>query len=245
MSSTPPPLHVTIDDRERHAPILNILRAREDVLIHRARLSLGDYLWEDRLLFERKTWRDFGASLKDGRLLSQAWRLRTARGRAALIIESGGGAAGRTGLSRAAIQGALATITLAMGLPVLTTIDAADSAALMVIAARQLHQEHGPRRPTPPIAGTGETARRRRQVFILEGIPGIGPRRAARLLDRFGSIRDLAAATDREWCQVPDIGPKVAHQLGRLLREDQVEYQVTPPPKRKNRTSPTARPGLP
>ena len=57
--------------------------------------------------------------------------------------------------------------------------------------------------------------RRRIRDSLLDEVPGLGPRRKQLLLERFGSVERLRAASLEELCQVPGIGPK----LGRGLRE--------------------------
>jgi excinuclease ABC subunit C len=44
----------------------------------------------------------------------------------------------------------------------------------------------------------------------LDDIPGIGPAKKAGLLRHFGSLRDLAKATEAEIAAAPGIGPKLA-----------------------------------
>lgn len=48
---------------------------------------------------------------------------------------------------------------------------------------------------------------------ILDGIPGIGPRRRKTLLDRFGSIEEIRAATVEEIASVPGIPTEVAQAV--------------------------------
>jgi excinuclease ABC subunit C len=52
---------------------------------------------------------------------------------------------------------------------------------------------------------------------VLEGVRGIGPRRAAVLLERFGGLAELAAARPEEIARAAGIGQEVAEQLRRYL----------------------------
>jgi len=47
-------------------------------------------------------------------------------------------------------------------------------------------------------------------LFLLQGLPRIGPERAARLLDRFGSVQAVAAASAAELASVDGIGEAIA-----------------------------------
>ena len=60
------PVHVVIDDREKvGGKVPAALAARGDVTIEIARLDVGDYRVERRVIVERKTTADFAASLID------------------------------------------------------------------------------------------------------------------------------------------------------------------------------------
>ena len=50
---------------------------------------------------------------------------------------------------------------------------------------------------------------------VLDGIPGLGPRRRKALLERFGSVEGIRAAAIEDLATLPGVGERVA----RLLRE--------------------------
>ena len=62
------------------------------------------------------------------------------------------------------------------------------------------------------------SARLRRSV--LEEVPGIGRHRAAQLLGRFGSVRNMAAMSAEELATVPGIGPAMAERILSVLKEN-------------------------
>jgi Fanconi anemia group M protein len=65
---------VIVDDRESKSEVIKFLSETKNVSVGIKRLSLGDYLVDNRLVFERKTLNDFALSIIDGRLFSQAIR---------------------------------------------------------------------------------------------------------------------------------------------------------------------------
>ncbi len=73
MDDNPRRISIIADDREPN-DIIKSLTERPDVDITIKRLSVGDYLVDNRLLFERKTIHDFAISIIDGRLFKQAGR---------------------------------------------------------------------------------------------------------------------------------------------------------------------------
>jgi len=53
--------------------------------------------------------------------------------------------------------------------------------------------------------------------YLVEGLPGVGPGRARALVEHFGSVRQLMAASHVEIAQAPGIGPKTAERIVELL----------------------------
>jgi len=83
-------------------------------------LPLGDYEVDSTLIVERKTLADFAVSVLDGRLFRQVGRLaREPEVRSCLILEGTPERYPRLAIPTPAFQGALITVTLVFGVPVL------------------------------------------------------------------------------------------------------------------------------
>ncbi|MDG1524864.1 MAG: ERCC4 domain-containing protein [Candidatus Thalassarchaeaceae archaeon] len=126
---------VSIDHREGKSALAARLR-QEGLTVEVVNLPVGDVRITDRILIERKSTRDFVDSLLDGRLLDQATRLVSAAPRALLVLE-GSDLFQHRAVSGQAIMGALATLTLDYGLPVVTSSDTAETARFIAVSARR------------------------------------------------------------------------------------------------------------
>lgn len=62
-----------------------------------------------------------------------------------------------------------------------------------------------------------------KQLGIICSLPGIRDTRAKALLNHFGSINSILAATEAELCEVKDIGPKTAKKMQAILRKPYIE----------------------
>ena len=126
---------VSIDHKEGKGALAARLR-QEGLTVEIVNLPVGDVKIGDRILIERKSIRDFIDSLLEGRLLDQATRLVGAAPRALLVLE-GNDLFQHRAVNSQTIMGALATLTLDYGLPVVTSADTAETARFIAVSARR------------------------------------------------------------------------------------------------------------
>ena len=81
------PIPIQVDDRESRGQMGDLLRQVPEFDVTVTRLKRGDYLVDNRFLFERKTMPDLTAAIIDGRLFGQAFRLAQSPLRPAIILE--------------------------------------------------------------------------------------------------------------------------------------------------------------
>jgi DNA excision repair protein ERCC-4 len=212
-------LHINIvaDDREYKSDVISFLSEIENVDLSIERLSMGDYQVENQLIVERKTLNDFAISIIDGRLFKQMIRLASSNSKSALILEGTVSDTAEIGMTREAMQGALITVSLILGIPILRSKDPSETARLIVYISRQIEsvarggvQRHGYRPKN----------KWKRQLYILQGLPGVGPERADRLLGRFGSVEAAISASSSELQSVDGIGRSIADKIRWAVSEE-------------------------
>jgi len=217
-------IQIIADDRESKSPVIEALRSQNGVEVTVQRLVLGDYLLDERLLFERKTLRDFAVSLKDGRLFEQGVRLAASPLQKAIILEGRASDLADSGMRREALQGALISLTLFLGIPLLRSADADESARLMLYAARQF--DHIARQMPPRLfKGKRPKGKHKTQLRILQSLPGIGPGVAHNLLEQFGSVEAVLAADEQALLGVAGIGVGRAKSIRWAIGEQLASYE--------------------
>lgn len=210
MLRTNVPIHIVSDDREQKSEVITSLADIEHVNVCIRRLSIGDYQVDNRLIVERKTLRDFAVSIIDGRLFKQMIRLANSSFVGVLILEGTIKDTVGMGVTREALQGALITVSLILGIPVLRSRNPSETAKLIVYCACQIHSmaRGGVHRP-----GYRPKDKRKKQLFILQGLPGVGREKPGRLLDTFGSVKAVVSASRSELQFVYSIGKSLAEKI--------------------------------
>ncbi len=218
---TDQPVDIVADDRERASEVVAFIGSIPRVSVRIERLATGDYLVDRRILFERKTLQDLSRSVVDGRLFKQMVRLTKSKYKAVLILEGSGKNAESLGVRREALQGALITISLILGIPVLRSMAPEETARLIVYAARQIQFLGKAGYPRP---GYRPKSKKGRQLYILQGLPGVGHERALRLLEKFGSVEGVMRAGLDELRAVEGIGAKTADTIRWAVSEKIESY---------------------
>ena len=210
------PLIVLADHREAASPVPQALQQLPAIELKFTRLPVGDYDVDRRCVFERKTVSDFATSIVDGRLFIQAQKLAQLSQPSAILLEGRTGDLSKIGMSRESLQGAMISLSLIYHLPVLRAVDPFETARLIVYAGHQLRRHEwdlGCR------YGKRPKRRRRLQLHILQGLPGIGPTRAELLLNNFGSVEAVMTASLERLEQIEGLGKKRAEAIRKILRE--------------------------
>lgn len=220
MTEIPRKPTIIVDSRELGSATTREL-SKYDIAITPETLSIGDFIISDRTAVERKTVEDFVASIIDGRLFEQVSNLKSAYEMPILLIEGESFQTSRN-IAPEAVMGAVASVIVDFGVPVVWTRSPSESALLLLSIARR-EQSKGERRPRIRMERKPESLARE-QEFVIAGLPLVDTVLARRLLRAFGTIEKVFLASEQELQNVEGIGRKISDRIRKLLtapyRED-------------------------
>lgn len=210
----PPKEKIIIDYREKNCLVPASL-VRLELEIEFKELKAGDYLVRD-VIIERKTISDFLASMVNKRLVNQLSKLEEYEKRL-LIIEGFSeqelysDSLERKGINANAIRGFLLSIILKHKTPVLFTKNSEDTAKMIAVLAKRKEKESSIKEKRK-----GNNVKEQKQL-ILEGFPGIGPKTAKKILEKFKNIKEFANASEQELEKV--LGKK-AEKIKKIIEKE-------------------------
>jgi Fanconi anemia group M protein len=202
------PMTISADQREMVSSVVEEL-VRKGANVRPVRSGEGDYIVSDRSAIERKSAQDLADSLVDGRLFDQVARLRERYDRPVLLVE-GDDPFTKRNITREAMMGAIASISIDFGIPVVFTRDPAMTAEYIIAAAKR-ESDRGERHRVSRTPKGGDL--RMVQERIVSSLPGVSSVLAGRLLDRFGSVERIFSASEEELSTVEGIGPRKAKEI--------------------------------
>jgi len=205
---------IFVDFRERE--MAKLLESR-GIVVTVKNLEVGDYVVSDRVAIERKTAADFVASIIDPQrnLFRQIADLARTYERPVLILE--GRNLYSTQMNAASIRGAMISVAVDYGVPIIPTEDRDETAAVIaLLAAREMREGR------PPKMHGHKTARtlKEQQEYLISSISSVGPTVARNLLKHFGSVEKIMTASSEQLQEVGLVGPKIAERIRELVGGD-------------------------
>ena len=174
-------------------------------------LKVADYIVKD-VAIERKTISDFVSSMLNKRLLKQLEELQQYENKL-LIIEGIDEqelySDDNQGVNANAIRGFLLSIVLKHKIPIIFTKNSEDTAKFILILSKKKSKEI-------PLKVKKRSLNKKEQLqFIIESFPGIGPKTARKLLEKFKTIKNIINTSEEELRNI--IGKKA--DIFKLLEE--------------------------
>ena len=233
---------IVIDNRETNSTLPSLIKLNgHDVKFEQ--LKVGDIRISDRVLIERKTSRDFIDSIIDGRILRQSKKLFSSAERPLLIVES----METDRIHPNAVMGAMAWITIDLGLPVLMTKGIEETARFVSVVAkreakifelliskskqRQLNLEDLAIKAAiseinsmiqeediqSPLYQKWQNQVINNREKLLANLPGIGPKAANNIMKKCGDIMGLCLMTLEEISSIDGVSSIQAIELYKFL----------------------------
>ena len=189
-------------------------------------LAVGDYALPGRFVIERKEANDFASSIMSGHLFGQAECL-AAHPDPSFIILEGGLDEIYSGIDAEAIAGAISTLLLFYGIPVAPSPSADATARLIGRMIKHATQGLGyeiPLRRNKPTFDGGLA------LYLVEGLPGVGPEMARKLMNHFGAPINIFTAGANALRAVRGVGPKTIAAIQGALHTRPTGFRTTKGP---------------
>ena len=204
---------ILVDHREKDSAIMRYALLAPEAKVEVTQLDVGDYADPDgKIHIERKSAEDFTASIIDRRLFTQV-RLAAER-EANLVFLIEGDPFGVQRISPEAVAGAISYLAVVESIPVVMVSNPRESAMMIKTLIRHATDGLGyeinlmPPKPKTVID---------QRLFVFSSLPGVGEKTAQELLQHFGSVRSMMAATEADLQAVPGIGKKMAQKIMDVL----------------------------
>jgi len=206
---------IRMDYREKASGLVDLLQEME-LILEIGQVPYGDYIINDAITIERKTAKDFLISIIDGRLFKQLSNLKKHCSRPLLLIE---GNPYETDLAfdPLAIKGALLSAQAIWYIPVIFSSSKEETRDIFLMLGRQ---EESTLDVVPLRGGYRPKRLKSKQLFLIQGLPQVGPTMAKRLLEDFGSAAKIMNATVAELMRVEGIGQVSAKAIRAILDEE-------------------------
>jgi ERCC4-type nuclease len=204
---------IVADSREAASGIPEILRKR-GLYVQMKPLDVGDYIVSSYAV-ERKTVQDFITSLYKGRLFEQAQRISRSYKDYLLVVEGDIQEVLADLQNPRVYWGALLALAMNFDFKILFTLDQEQTADLLEVLVRRFRGKAG---ALPLIVQKPKMATTRDwQLSLLGSLPTIGPKMGEKLLESFGSVRNVFRASRSELALKGGIGYARAAKIQELL----------------------------
>ena len=208
-------MKIRVDYREKASGLVDLLKT-EGVHIEVKKVPYGDYIINDSITIERKTAKDFLVSIIDGRLFNQLSNLKKHCLNPILLIE-GNPYKTKLDFDPMAIKGALLSAQAVWYIPVIFSRSKEDTRNIFLMISRQ---DETYMDVVPLRGGYRPKTLKSKQLYLLQGLPQIGPLLAKRLIEHFRSVSNVMNASIEELTEVDGIGRVSAEKIREILDEE-------------------------
>ena len=210
-------MEIRVDYREKESGLIDLLK-KESVFIEVKKVPYGDYIINESITIERKTSRDFLISIIDGRLFNQLSNLKKYCANPILLIE---GNPYKTDLNfdPMAIKGTLISAEAIWYIPIIFSRSKEDTKDIFMMIGRQDESYID----VIPLRGGYRPKRlKSKQLYLLQGLPQVGPMLAKRLMEHFRAVSRIMNASIEQLTEVEGVGRVSAKKIREVLDSEYV-----------------------
>lgn len=186
-------IRIYADDREESSGVPSILRSL-GITVFLRQLSVGDYIVGDNIAVERKSITDLVNSVFDKRFFDQIERLTSSYDISFLLIEGNLNRIYKITSNWKAINSALISVMTIQNLRVIYSIDKQETAEILKKLAEKFQLNDNKKRSISLHDKPKFENIKEEQEYIVESFPQIGEILAKKLLEKFGTIKNICNA---------------------------------------------------
>jgi DNA excision repair protein ERCC-4 len=211
--------YIIVDHRESKSSVPFLLKEM-GIRVEFKFLEIGDYIINPEIAVERKTLHDFISSLFDGRLFQQVDRLSSNYSSPFLIVEGNYSEIETYIQNPKSVYGALVSLLLIYRINLINVPSERETAVVLSSLANQFS-----RKPPYSIKHAKKDSFIDQQVYVVSSLPSVGKTIATRLLEQFGSPKEVFLASTDELAKIKGLGPKRAREIRSLLDTSWKRYK--------------------
>jgi ERCC4-type nuclease len=206
-------IFVIADDREKNSNVSFYLKEFGAVVSFK-RIEIGDYIISENVCIERKSSSDFVSSIIDGRIFNQVEEMKRNFDKAVIIVE-GRNNDGR--ITENAYKGAIASLIMNYDAVVVNVENEKETARMIYFLAKKEQEEF---ERSVAIKGKKKPKDiKEMQQFFLSSLPGVSSVIAKRMLQNFGSVKDIVNAGEKEIESIKGLRKKEAKRIYQIFNE--------------------------
>lgn len=195
--SRPPAEAVEVDFREKNSSVPLELKSL-GLAVEFKELKVADYIVKG-VAIERKEAKDFFSSVFDRRIFSQMGEINQYEKRL-LIIEGNLERVNR--LHPNALRGILLSISLDFKVPIIFSQNEKETADYIRLLANKKKSENTLNPKKKSLSPSEELE------FIMESFPGVGPIKTKKLLEKFGTLKNVVNSSEKDLSKILGQGSK-------------------------------------
>lgn len=215
-------IKIFVDHRETKSHVFSHLKD-SDAELACEQLKTGDFICSDRVVIERKSVSDFVQSMIDRRIFRQIAEMKECFERPVLMVEGDSSKMfSDRDIHPNAIRGALASIAIDYGIPIIWTSDARETAEQIYWIARR--EQSCDKRAVVIRCPEKKKTTSDYQEFLIAGLPDINTVLGRNLLRKFKTPRRVFSADRKKLMKVEGIGEAKANKIWEMLN---MEYEAS------------------